>query len=132
MTPHGLGPATLRPRTRSHWPTTSCACATRWRSTAGGLWDVASALRAAPEPYALRSAYAVWYRTRRSDALRGIVCPPSRPCSFCGGSHTVLYLVPPSQWRRQEDGSLRLCPACYLQHLGSSAYWLLPEDEWSI
>jgi hypothetical protein len=48
------------------------------------------------------------------------------------GSHTVLYLVPPSQWRRQEDGSLRLCPACYLQHLGSSAHWLLPEDEWSI
>lgn len=96
------------------------------------LWDVAGALQAAPEPYAPRSAYAVWYRTRRADALRGIACPPSRPCSFCGGSHAVLYLVPPSQWRRQEDGGLRLCSLCHLQHYGSSAHWPLPEDEWAI
>jgi hypothetical protein len=94
------------------------------------LWEVACALQTAPEPYAPRSAYARWYRTRRFDALRGVAAPPIRPCSFCGGAHGVLYLVPPSQWHSPEDGRLRLCPLCYLQHYGSSAHWLLPKDEW--
>ena len=93
------------------------------------LWDVAGALQTAPEPYAARSAYARWYRTWRSDALRGVIAPRLRPCSFCAGAHRVLYLVPPSRWKRPEDRGLCLCTVCYLHQYGSSPHWLLPRDE---
>ena len=96
------------------------------------LSDVAGALQNAPEPYAPRSAYALWYRTTRCEALRGVAAPPVRPCSFCAGAHRVLYLVPPSSWKRPEDRRLRLCPACYVHIYGSSAHWLLPKDEWAV
>ena len=96
------------------------------------VWEVACALKSAPEPYAQRSAYALWYRTTRSDGRRGVAAPPMRPCAFCAGAHGVLYLVPPNDWRRPEDGRLRLCPSCYLHQYGSSAHWPLPRDEWPV
>jgi hypothetical protein len=96
------------------------------------VWEVACALEGAPEPYAQRSAYALGYRIRRAAALRGVAAPPARPCSYCAGAHRLLYLVPPSRWRRPEDERLRVCPACYVHQYGSSAHWLLRRDEWPV
>jgi hypothetical protein len=65
------------------------------------VWEAACALESAPEPYAHRSAYALWYRTRRSDALRG-----SRH-RRCGRAHSALARIGCCTWCRPATGGVR-------------------------
>ena len=123
-----------------HGPTCPCCAAladevVRLRNTLGfyrwWLWEVGQTLRSAPAPYAPWSEYGQWWRDSRAVALRGLPSPPARPCSLCGGVHAVLYLVPPSRWKRPQDSDARLCGSCYRAFYGADAHWPLPEDEWS-